>query len=67
MTTEMTAHDRCDRCGAQAFVETAHQKSNLLWCFHHYKEHKDILLSQVIRENLAALEPVKYVPEPETV
>lgn len=32
--------DRCDRCGAQAFVITQHEDSELLWCAHHYRQHE---------------------------
>lgn len=32
--------DRCDRCGAQAFVLTVHADRELRWCAHHYEEHE---------------------------
>ena len=31
----LTAEDRCDRCGAQAYVATEHSGLELLWCAHH--------------------------------
>ena len=36
-TAPLTAHDRCDRCGAQAYV-SVHLTSGapLLFCGHHY-------------------------------
>lgn len=40
----LTAADRCDRCGAQAFlrVELA-EGAELLFCAHHAREHGDKL------------------------
>lgn len=40
----LTAADRCDRCGAQAYVRvTLPGGSQLLFCAHHGKEHADKL------------------------
>jgi hypothetical protein len=40
----LTAADRCDRCGAQAYVRvTLPGGSQLLFCAHHSKEHADKL------------------------
>lgn len=40
----LTAEDRCDRCGAQAYVRvTLDGGSILLFCGHHFKEHEDRL------------------------
>lgn len=41
----LTALDRCDRCGAQAYARTVHRDgaSTLLWCAHHLHQHSDIL------------------------
>lgn len=40
----LTAADRCDRCGAQAYVRvTMPGGSQLLFCAHHGKEHADKL------------------------
>ncbi|HET6698960.1 MAG TPA: hypothetical protein VFG88_07730 [Nocardioidaceae bacterium] len=43
-STPLTALDRCDRCGAQAYlrVELA-QGGELLFCAHHAREHGDKL------------------------
>jgi hypothetical protein len=43
-STPLTAADRCDRCGAQAYVR-AHLTSGgeLLFCAHHGREHADRL------------------------
>lgn len=34
-----TALDRCDRCGAQAYLRVWLEKSELLFCAHHAREH----------------------------
>lgn len=39
-----TAHDRCDRCNAQAYHSASKPGfTELLFCNHHYREHKDSL------------------------
>lgn len=44
-TQELTARDRCDRCGAQAFVMTRQPNGfELLWCGHHFAENEPHLL-----------------------
>ncbi|RKS77601.1 hypothetical protein CLV35_1295 [Motilibacter peucedani] len=40
----LTAADRCDRCGAQAYVRvTLESGGELLFCAHHGREHADAL------------------------
>lgn len=40
----LTAEDRCDRCGAQAYLRVELQTgSELLFCAHHAREHGDKL------------------------
>ena len=40
----LSASDRCDRCGAQAYVRvTMANGFELLFCAHHSKEHADKL------------------------
>ncbi len=40
----LTAEDRCDRCGAQAYLRVALQAGGeLLFCAHHAREHEDKL------------------------
>lgn len=40
----LSAADRCDRCGAQAYMRvTLAGGSELLFCAHHGKEHEDKL------------------------
>lgn len=35
--------DRCDSCGAEAFVQVELHEGLLLFCGHHYNKHKDAL------------------------
>ncbi|MCL2465591.1 MAG: hypothetical protein FWF28_11070 [Micrococcales bacterium] len=40
----LNAHDRCDRCGAQAYVRVTLPSGNdLLFCAHHSRAHSDKL------------------------
>lgn len=56
----LTASDRCDRCGAQAYVRVVLSGGGeLLFCRHHYSEHEDRLARIAVavddqRESLAA-------------
>jgi len=41
---ELTTTDRCDRCGAQAYVRTVlGSGSELLFCSHHWHDNEDRL------------------------
>jgi hypothetical protein len=43
-TTPLTAADRCDRCGAQAYLRVLLMSGGeLLFCAHHGREHADKL------------------------
>lgn len=43
--TALTAHDRCDRCGAQAYLRaTLPAGTELLFCGHHGNAHRPSLL-----------------------
>ena len=33
---QLTAHDRCDQCSAQAYVKVNGSTGDLLFCGHHY-------------------------------
>jgi hypothetical protein len=33
----LTEHDRCDRCGSQAYVEVSLSTGELLFCAHHFQ------------------------------
>jgi hypothetical protein len=35
----LSAVDRCDRCGAQAYVRVTLPSGELLFCAHHYRKH----------------------------
>jgi len=57
---EFLAIDRCDRCGAQA--KHAAKKpgcTELLFCNHHYRDHKDALLEAywLIESDVSPAEP----------
>ncbi len=39
----LTAEDRCDRCGAQAYLRVELAVGELLFCAHHAREHGDKL------------------------
>lgn len=43
MTAPLTAQDRCDRCGARAYVRVALPVGELLFCAHHARKHADAL------------------------
>jgi hypothetical protein len=46
-SAELTVLDRCDRCGAQAYVRaTLHVGGELLFCAHHGREHLPVLRGQ---------------------
>ena len=42
-SSTLTAADRCDRCGAQAFVRVLLTSGDLLFCAHHAKAYEDKL------------------------
>jgi hypothetical protein len=43
-SSSLTASDRCDRCGAQAYLRVELQSGGeLLFCAHHAREHGDKL------------------------
>jgi hypothetical protein len=47
---DLTAHDRCDRCGAQAYVRVIlFSLNDLLFCGHHYSHHEAALDEHVLR------------------
>ncbi len=39
-TTPLTALDRCDRCGAQAYFRVVLTKGELLFCAHHGRQYR---------------------------
>jgi hypothetical protein len=40
----LTAHDRCDRCIAQAMYMVTLQSGELYFCGHHFREYETILI-----------------------
>jgi hypothetical protein len=40
---QLTAADRCDACGAQAYVRVVVNNGELLFCAHHAKKHQEKL------------------------
>jgi hypothetical protein len=40
----LTAQDRCDRCGAQAYAKVVKDNMELLFCGHHREDHEDALI-----------------------
>lgn len=47
-TAELTRQDRCDRCGAQAFVRATLPTADgleLLFCGHHFRAHEPKLVA----------------------
>ncbi|MCU1693443.1 MAG: uncharacterized protein JWM64_2534 [Frankiales bacterium] len=55
----LTAADRCDRCGAQAFVRVLLTSGDLLFCAHHAKAYEDKLKPSAVDwvDETAALQP----------
>jgi hypothetical protein len=44
----LTAADRCDRCGAQAFVRVVLVSGELLFCGHHAKAYQENLRDKAV-------------------
>jgi hypothetical protein len=40
---QLTAADRCDACGAQAYIRVVVNNSELLFCAHHGRKHQEKL------------------------
>lgn len=66
---ELTAADRCDRCGAQAYVRVIlHSGSDLLFCAHHWRDNSEALRSVAASihdeiERLAEVPPTAALEE----
>ena len=67
MTTVLSSADRCDRCGAQAyvllsvFVPDAGNRE-LLLCAHHYQKHERQLVISGVRVLLDQRRELQQVP-----
>ncbi len=44
----LTALDRCDRCGAQAFIRAILIPGDLLFCAHHGREYATVLAAAAV-------------------
>jgi hypothetical protein len=61
----LTAADRCDRCGAQAYVRVRlHAGGELLFCAHHGREHTPALagIAEIHDESERLNEPSASAP-----
>jgi hypothetical protein len=61
----LTAADRCDRCGAQAYVRVRlHAGGELLFCAHHGREHTPALagIAEIHDESERLNEPTSAAP-----
>ena len=45
---QLTALDRCDRCGAQAFVRAVLTSGDLLFCAHHGRAYAQVLAEKAL-------------------
>lgn len=65
ITNSLTSADRCDSCGAQAYVQVFLSEGDLLFCGHHFKENEDKLVTTSVRiyDELYKLQPSKLEPE----
>ncbi len=63
-TTPLSATDRCDSCGAQAYVRVTIQSGALLFCGHHAAKHKDQLITQALawHDETFRLAPAEPLP-----
>ena len=54
----LTAQDRCDTCGAQAYFQVNFGAAALTFCAHHYKEKETKLLASAtsVRDESAQLQ-----------
>ncbi|MFM7088568.1 MAG: hypothetical protein ACKOW9_03490 [Candidatus Paceibacterota bacterium] len=46
---KLTAQDRCDACGAQAFIRATFLNGELLFCNHHWRKHKEKASSNALK------------------
>ncbi len=40
---DILSTDRCDRCGAQAYVQVSRETSTLMFCNHDFNKHSEAL------------------------
>ena len=58
-----TATDRCDRCGAQAFMRAVLSSGDLLFCAHHGRAYGDALAAKALVVEDAS-ETINKAPSP---
>ena len=64
LAPSLSATDRCDRCGAQAYVRVVLDGgSDLLFCSHHWNEHEN-KLRPVAREVIDETHRLTEAPTP---
>ncbi len=49
-STPLSAVDRCDRCGAQAYTKVETAAGPLLFCKHHTNQHRDKIAGLIVLE-----------------
>jgi hypothetical protein len=54
----LTAHDRCDACGQQAYIEIGTKPVPLRFCYHHWKQHKEAIDAAEIEVTIDELHKV---------
>jgi len=56
-STNLGALDRCDRCGAQAYVRAVRAEGELLFCAHHGREYGEKLAREalLVQDNSSVL------------
>lgn len=57
--TQLTALDRCDRCGGPACARTLHTTGPLLWCRHHLRKHEAVLTPLLVTLMMDSPDEVK--------
>lgn len=45
----LTANDRCDRCGAQAYVQVLLETGDLLFCNHDWMRYQEKLSNKAVK------------------
>jgi hypothetical protein len=55
---ELVVADRCDRCGAQAFIAASKGDYELLFCQHHGNKHK----KKLILDGFDILDQTELIP-----
>lgn len=62
---KLTVSDRCDSCGAQAYVQVFLDSGDLLFCGHHFKKNEDRLVNEAthIHDELHKLQKTPVIEE----